>query len=366
MAINYYTDDAYAPAERRDLNRHPPLIWDAYQDAKQHYQQAQESGAQLTGWDAMEAGSVGDFGAFLRIQTVRVIIETFKMQPSDAFKTLTEVRSVNDFKPTAIYRIGALGDMLEVPESGEYKDTQLKSVVGATTQLRKYGRVFGFPLEVWYNDDANALTLIPRELGRQFGRLRNKLAIRASITANPALYDGRNMFNSTDGNLGSTALTADITGANALVAGYQAALATFKDEAGEFLGFTPRFLLVSRALEVTANILVTAPTITNGTTLVTNPAPYTGLKVVVEPSLTDTDDWFILPDPNEFPLVYTDFLRGQQEPTIIRTSHGGQILSGGAGEDPFTALNDTYQFKARMAMTATPIDRRGAYGSLID
>lgn len=367
-----YYSDAYAPVELRELAKRPPAIWNAYTDARQYYS-AMES-AQLNQlaaqdeWAAFEAGSTQDFASFLRMTVIRNIIETYKAVPSTAYRDLAMVGRLEDFRPVQIYKMADVGEILEVPEGADYSDTSLKNVAGATKQLRKYGRLFSLTLEQISQDDSSVLSYIPRALGRQFARLRNKLW-RAAFIANPTLYDGRAMFNVTDGNLGSTSLTPDTTGAAALVTAYQAALASMKDENNENIGYRPYWLIVPPGLEIIARSLTEDPTISNaaGTALVTNQGAKTGLKVWVEPSLTDTNDWFLMPNQNEFANVNFDFYKGQQEPTIIQTAGGGRVMSGpnNGMEDLLLALNDTYTYKIRGAMAATPIDRRGTYGSIV-
>lgn len=341
-----------------------PLLWRGYQAAKLRAQQAMESGATLSEDEAREAGSVADFGAYLSEKVRYSVQQAALAVPGTNYRTITEVGDVSDTKPEQIIEEGTMGEFLEVSENGQYHDTFWDVVLGATIKPKRYGRIMSIPWDAIIND-SDLPARISTKFGQQAGRLRNKVAIQQAITNNPTLPDGRQLFNATDGNLGSTALTMNAAGATALYAAYMAAVATAVDRNGDSLGIGPRYLLVPFALGPIAKYLTSQPTIDNGSgAQIPNVAFPLGLEVVVEPSLSDSNNWFLIPDQAVHRTTRTVFLYGKEDPTIWQVGDTHHVIGGG-DEDPFSVINDDYRYKGRLVMGAASFNRQGSFGAIV-
>ncbi len=319
---------------------------------------AQESGQQLTTAQAQEAMSDKTFQGYATYLVHRLLTKSFNAVPSINYRLVTDVQPAMDFRKTQFFRWGVMGELLEVLDGGQVRDTTFTEIESGSGQVKTYERFFSIGRKVFYDNDIRLFQQIPIEMGRQAGRLRTKIAIVAGIINNPNLADGRALFNGTDGNLGSVTLTRDITGANALVAGYDAAIAGAKDTSGEPLGYGPTYLMVPKSIEAQAKFLLETPMFGSATP---NPAFGLPLTVIVEPGIT-THSWFLLPDKDVDPVVVSLFLLGNDTPTILQEMVGGVPITGGQQEQ-FAFVNNDMRWKVREDVGAATISRRASYGA---
>ena len=173
----------------------------------------------------------------------------------------------------------------------------------------------------------NALTEIPRIMGRKAGLRKQKIFFDAVANASPV-----------QGITGNPTLT---------LAGLDKGLAAFralKDADGDPLGLRPKFLLVPPALEQTALSFVTARDIVQGDTgsptglaIVPNASRYAGrFEAVVSEYLGSGGDfasawgdkrWALLADPNDVPFVILSYYQNQRRPTL-KTVYGDTTVEG--------------------------------------
>jgi len=157
------------------------------------------------------------------------------------------------------------------------------------------------------NDDLGILTDLPLSMAR--GAARTLAAfVYTTIAANAGGF-----FGAGNGNY--------LSGAGSALSVTSLALAVQKmreqqTAEGDYLTLTPRVLVVSPALEVTArtilNSLLTNQTAANAPT--GNPFSGSDIKLVVEPRLTATQ-WYLFADPSAEAVVVA-FLEGRESPTI--------------------------------------------------
>jgi hypothetical protein len=258
--------------------------------------------------------------------------------------TLQQITAV---KEASLAALGTLSEGETYPEL-TYQDAE------ETASFSKYGAFLGVTLESFMRDDLNALRNLPNRLVDSWNYAMSDL-VSATFTdasgTGPTLTEtGRVLFNSTDGNLGTTALSY-----SALVAARTAMRKLTALGNSRRIGVLPKFLLVPPDLEATAIQLVKSEknpdNAENGVNVLQN-----SLVPIVVNSWTDTDNWYLLADPADVTVIQLHYYKGQRKPELFT-----------ADNDTSGALftNDTIRYKVRFWTAKLVIDWRGAYGNVV-
>lgn len=312
----------------------------------------------MPGWLQEAEGSV-DFPVFLASKVQRVIHETLQAIPGQAWRKYTKSVPMSDFRPATVLGFDNIGDLLEIKEKEGYVETSFSEENYGTMTLSTYGRSFAVTRQMVINDDLGKIMEMPQLLTRAAMRtLAKKCA--ALIASNPTLTNsGVAMFYAgTQLNLGSSALSESTLSAARL------AISKQTDAQGEVIGFVPKYLVIPPDLEQTAERILFSQTI---------PAPGTGLgdynvlqnklQIVVDPYLTDTNDWYVFADPAEAPAIKVGFLNGKDTPDVILADPSARLIAG--AEDPYSFGWDEIRFKVRFDFTVKAVDWRGTYKAVV-
>jgi phage major head subunit gpT-like protein len=223
-----------------------------------------------------------------------------------AWRSLSAVRSVNDFKAVSSYRLNGAFTFDKVSNGGELKNAKATDEV-RTISADTYGIMTSVTRTDLINDDLGALTAVPQRIGRG-GALKINDVFWASF------LDDSAFFTTAKGNkkTGSTALG---------LAGLKESLALYrklKDPDGKPMAIQPRVLLVPVDLEITAAELMNSVQIASGNT---SGQPSTNVfagryEVVSSTYLTDPADYYLLASPADMPVMEVAFLNGVQSPIV--------------------------------------------------
>ena len=245
--------------------------------------------------------------------------------------------------------VGSVGTLPVVAEGAEY--TEL--VIGdspETASFTKYGGYIPLTLELIDRDDARKLAAYPRELAN--AALRRLSALVAAIftdnsAVGPIMADGGALFNSTAVttagghlNLLTTALSA-VQWEVVKTAVYNQPM-LIKNAAGVYgtgakQAVDPRFLLVPRALQLTARQVV-YPTLEHTASIYSeNLQRGEPGDVVTVPEWTDTTDWAAVIDPNVCPAIFVGERFGLMP----------EIFVAGDERSPAVFMNDEHRMKVR-------------------
>ena len=245
--------------------------------------------------------------------------------------------------------VGTVSDLPAISEGGEY--TEL--VVGdspETASFTKYGGYIPLTLELIDRDETRKLRAYPRELAAAGLRKISKLVAEiftASSGTGPSLADGGALFNATAVTTAGghkNLLTAALSSAEwetVCTAVYNQPL-LIKQAAGSYgtgpkMALNPRYLLVPRALQLTA-MKVLYPGWENGSNIHSE-NQQRGLPgdVVTVPEWTDSNDWAALCDPRLAPAIFVGERFGLMPEVFI------------AGEEtsPAVFTNDEHRLKVR-------------------
>lgn len=243
-----------------------------------------------------------------------------------AWQRIAATRSVKDFKAVTSYRLTGGFEYEEVGPDGELKHAQVGEE-SFTNQAKTYGRMFSLTRTDLINDDMDALTAVPRRIGRGGALKLNK--VFWSTFLNNAAFFTETRKNYQEG--ADTALSID---------GLTAAELMFLEQVdpdGNPLAIEPRMLLVPPALKVQAELLMSSLKV-NETTTANKPKPsdnpHAGKFTVVTSAYlanaamsgSSTKAWYLLAEPSDLPVIEVAFLNGKRQPTVERAEADFNVL----------------------------------------
>jgi len=231
------------------------------------------------------------------------------------WRDIAAIRSVRDFKQVSSYSLTGGFVYEEIPPGGELKHASAGETA-YTNQAKTYGRMFGIDRRDLINDDLDALTAVPRRLGRG-GALKLNEVFWAEFLNNVAFFLAAN--NNYAEGVG-TAL-----GIDSLSQAEQMFLDQ-TDPDGHPLAVAPVILLVPNGLYVPATQIMNSTELRDPSSSKKTPVsnPHAGKFRPVRSSYLSnskytgysTKAWYLLADPNDMPVIEVAFLNGQQRPTV--------------------------------------------------
>ena len=283
--------------------------------------------------------------ALLNSMTKR-LIRDYRGQPQD-WRKFCIVRPVKDFKSQDRVRLFDFGSLSTVAEGAAYTNLAWDDAKEVYTPGKK-GNMVVVTREAIVNDDLNAVTHIPRKLGRAAGITMNEF-VYGMFTSNPTMGNGEKVF---DDGVQTTHLNRSTTVLSS--AALQAAITLMMkqtDSAGKRLNLKPRFLLVP------PDLYFTSLTIVNSTLVAgSNNNDANVLKGAVEPisaaQFVDVTDWYLVCDPQDVESIEIGFVGGVEEPQLLMQN---QPTVGSV----FT--NDQISFRIRWEFGGGWLDYRGAF-----
>jgi phage major head subunit gpT-like protein len=234
-----------------------------------------------------------------------------------AWRSISAVRSVNDFKTISQYRLNGGFGFEKVANGGELKNAKASDEV-RTISADTYGIMTSVTRTDLINDDLGALTAVPQRIGRG-----------GALTLNDVFWasfkDDSAFFTTAKGNKKTTATALGLAGLKEALTLYR----KLKDRDGKPMATQPRVLLVPVDLEITGAELMNSIQIASGNT---NGQPSTNVfagryEVVSSTYLTDTADYYLLASPADLPVMEVAFLNGVQSP-IVETAEADFNMLG--------------------------------------
>ena len=284
------------------------------------------AGRHVSPWDFRDTGKLqGILRAAFSNQNIsgilsnvanKVLLEQYGFV-EQAWREISAVGPVSDFKQITMYRLNTNGSFDKVAPTGELKHGKLEEQ-SYTNQADTYGMLIGISRKDLINDDLNALSGVPRALGR-------RAALKFNEVFWTAFMDNSSFFASGNSNVstgGGSALGS---------AGLKAAVTVFDrqtDQDGKPLGAEAAVLLVPPELRETADELYVSTNINTGgaatTAKIGNANVYRGrYKPVTSRYLSNssftgysTAAWYLLANPMDIASMHVVFLNGVQVPTI--------------------------------------------------
>jgi phage major head subunit gpT-like protein len=238
----------------------------------------------------------------------------------DTWRSISSIRSVRDFKQISSYALTGDFEYIELAPGGQIKH----ATVGEdtyTNQAKTYARMFGIDRRDIINDDLDALTAVPKRLGRG-GALKFNLVFWTAFMNNASFFASGEANYLTGVTVGTNDSRLNIEGLTRA----ETAFLNQTDSDGKPLAVTPRILLVPNALNVAASQLMGDTQVFNNVVnaVATTGNPHAGKFTVVRSSYLSSSAisgnsalaWYLIGDPNDVPVIESAFLNGVQTPTV--------------------------------------------------
>jgi hypothetical protein len=222
------------------------------------------------------------------------------------WRSISSVRSVNDFKTLTSYRLNGGFKFDKVANGGELKNAAA-SEESRTISADTYGIMTSVTRTDLINDDLSALTAVPQRIGRG-GALKLNDVFWADFV------DDASFFTTARGNLSAGSLALSLANLKALATKFR----KLKDPDGNPVAVEPRILLVPVELELTAAEIMGSTLIQSGAT---GGQPDRNVlagryQVVTSTYLSNTTDYYLLASPADMPVMEVAFLNGVQSPVV--------------------------------------------------
>jgi len=281
--------------------------------------------------------STSDFPEILANTANKSLRDAYEGAPN-TYAPLVRQKNVSDFKEISSVQLGNGGKLMAVNEHGEYKRTTVEESA-EKYRVQKYGLILGKTLELIVNDDLDAFTRIPAQLGVRAREKENEI-FWGLIIANAAMADGIAYFHASHGNL--TGVGTAISVASLGVG--RAAMRLQTDLEGELMNVSPRYLVVPAAKETLAQQFLATTQPTQGSEV--NPFS-ASMQIIVEPRLDAASgvSWYMAADKAQLAV-------------------GEMALLDGAGPEIFTREGfeiDGMEMKLRYIFGMKLIEHRAMY-----
>lgn len=262
---------------------------------------------------------------------------------------------LRDFKQHEAIRLGYFGNLSNVdPESADYAELAAYGEERAPYSAGQKGNIVTVTRKHIINDDMGAVAKIPGRLGRAARRTFAEF-VWAFATGNGAIFDTVAWFHATHANLGAAALSVTTLNAAEL-----AMMDQTEPGSGKKIGLAPYVLAVPHGLKATAIAINQSPFLPGSANNDANPWYHrfgaNNERIVVNPILSDANDWYLFADKAEGDIIEVGFLNDQEEPELFVADvpTEGQMF-----------LADKLRFKIRHEYGGAVVDYRTAYKAVV-
>jgi hypothetical protein len=222
-----------------------------------------------------------------------------------SWRSLSAVRSVNDFKTLTSYRLNGGFKFEKVANGGELKNASA-SDESRTISADTYGIMTSVTRTDLINDDLGALTAVPQRIGRG-GALKLNDVFWASF------QDDSAFFTTGRGNKKTTAGALSLANLKAIATMFR----KLKDPDGNPVAVEPRVLLVPADIELAAAEIMGSSLLVGGSSAAPDRNVLAGRYQVVSTSyLSSAEDYYLLASPADLPVMEVAFLNGVQSPIV--------------------------------------------------
>jgi len=222
-----------------------------------------------------------------------------------SWRSISSVRSVNDFKTLTSYRLNGGMKFEKVANGGELKNAAA-SDESRTISADTYGIMTSVTRTDLINDDLGALTAVPQRIGRGG-------ALKLNDVFWAAFQDDSTFFTTGRGNKKTTAGALSLSNLKAIATLFR----KLKDADGNPVAVEPRVLLVPADIELAAAEIMGSALLVGGSSAGPDRNVLAGRYQVVSTSyLSSAEDYYLLASPADLPVMEVAFLNGVQSPIV--------------------------------------------------
>ena len=256
--------------------------------------------------------TTSDFPTLVSNAMNKTALQSYQAAQSP-LKTLGRQRSLSNFKSATSIRLGEMGRLEELSESGEITATS-RAENGESMKLATYARGLNVSRQLLIDDDLGMLGDMTSAFGEAAAQTEADILVEL-ITGNPNMSDGTPVFDASRGNIAAAGLALGSAGDQTAVESARLAMRGYKGLDGKTLiNVQPKYLLVGPESESAAERLLAQ--IYPATVADVN-AFATKLSLLVEPRITD-DRWMIFADPARLAAIQYGYLSSAQGVQIER------------------------------------------------
>ncbi len=251
--------------------------------------------------------TTGDFPLILENVANKSLEAAYSVNRSPIVTKLGRQKTLSTFHPASILRVGEIGPLEDLSESGEFKSTT-RTEEKNTLALETGGRRIDYSGKLLVQDDVGGLVDVPAQFAQSATAWENSKVL-GLFAANPVLGDGKQWFDATRAPANYDASNTPIT----IESVSQAKLAMRKTtglDGTTILDIAPAYLLVSAELEDRAIQFMSQYNAQFWAE--TNPHK---LEILVDPRLP-AFEWYIFASPSRAPTLDVATLAGQSAPRV--------------------------------------------------
>ncbi len=263
------------------------------------------------------------------------------------FTAFCRQATLPDLKEISRTQLSGAPGLKRVQEGAEYEYGSMSDGAEKYAVL-KYGRRIALTWETIINDDLDALSRIPQAFGASAADLESDI-VYGVLTGNAKMSDGKTLFHSDHGNIGTATALKDALDAAAArdpIADMREQMLLQKGLEGRYITVRPSYLIVPPRLEQTAlRICSAAFQATRGVDVNVMGSL---LTPIVEPRLHDTSDtaYYGAAAPSTVDTIEYAYLQGH-EGVFTESRNGFEV--------------DGVEIKCRHVFGAKAIDHRGLW-----
>ena len=238
------------------------------------------------------------------------------------WEPIVTTEEVDNIDTATLVRLHGLNDLSVVNEGAAYTELGWADQE-ETAVFKKRGNFVGVTLEAMLNDKVMAIRTLPSRLANSwFNTISARVAavFTNNAAVGPTLSDTGALFNNTA--TSTTGGHANLLTAALSFTAYSAARTAMRKQtdqiegAGKKLLISPKFMLVPEDLETTAIQIRESEKDPDNAENAMNPF-FRKFEIIPVPEWTDTNDWGLVADPNEWPALFLIFLTGNTVPSIF-------------------------------------------------
>ncbi len=286
--------------------------------------------------------SIADFPNILANVTNKVLQKAYLETPVK-YTPLVFETTANNFQPINVVRTGSFPILSKVPENAEYNYVKIGDE-GEVYQVFKYGNKFTISREALINDNVNALSRIPRQMGIAAKRTV-EVSVFNLLNNNGVMSDGNAVFSSAHKNIGTAGVISETT-----LNEMKKLLAEQTDVNGNVIDIAPSYLVVPPAISTTAAKWMRSeyqPGAANETAnIFANSMGVIDTARISSVGGGSDTAWYAIASPSQISCIEVAYLNGQRNPYLEKK----------IGFDV-----DGVEYKVRLEFGAAITDWRGLF-----
>lgn len=281
----------------------------------------------------------------------RIVHDYGLASPYDDFRAFVSFVAQSDYQTKSAMAFGGFAGFADVSKANDYPEITDSGLTSESYAVVKKGGIINIAEEDIRNDNVGYVASLPSRLAKLARRKMSAFAWNL-ITSNPTLAsDSTALFAA-----GHNNLLADVLASTSLRTAIGMLQSQTHPESTDKLMTRPAFLGIGSdpILGESAHKLVTPAA--DQQNAVASFTQKFGMRILVNPHTTDVDDWYLIGDPSETPVIEIGLLDNREIPEVTTAQ------AEGVGT---WFSKDVAQWRVKQVYNGTVISYRGLVGSIV-